>query len=422
MNNTSFPTPQSIASTGIPRATLEELALKTIYTHGEILLISLAQEMKLALTIIEELFTRLRQDQLIEVKGMVGGIHKVATTAQGRGRAVEALARNQYVGPTPITLPDYVKLVDAQNTQRLKISPQDIQRAFSHLVLSKSTLDQLGTALASGSSMFLYGPSGTGKTSVALATQNVFTDHIQIPYAIVIDGQIITVYDASIHKRTERQPDAQASDPRMVQCMRPRVTAGGELTIEMLDLQCDPIAKFYSAPLQVKANNGVLIIDDFGRQRLSPTELLNRWIVPLDRKVDYLTLAGGKKFEIPFSTFVVFSTNLDPLSLGDVAFLRRINSKVHVGSVDTEQFHQIAARVCQVENVGYNVDGIDYLADMIVNKMKEPLRPCYPRDIIRQIICDAQFRNITPVISRENVERACRNFFIVPSEFGHSHG
>jgi predicted ATPase with chaperone activity len=197
-----------------------------------------------------------------------------------------------------------------------------------------------------------------------------------------------------------------------VHCRRPRIISGGELTIEMLDLQYNPLTKFYTAPLQVKANNGVLIVDDFGRQRVLPEVLLNRWIVPLDRKIDFLTLAGGKKFEIPFDLFVVFSTNLNPSSLADDAFMRRIQNKIKIDNVSREQFQEIFARVCRAQAVDYHPAVVEHLMDVITEDLKEPLRPCYPRDVVMQILWSARYEGKNPQLSRETVERACRNYFL----------
>jgi predicted ATPase with chaperone activity len=309
-------------------------------------------------------------------------------------------------------LESYKKQVDEQSVRNLQVHPPEIERAFAHLVLDSTTLKKLGTALNSGTSIFLYGPAGTGKTSIATAlSRAVATDPVWIPYAVEVDGQIISVYDPHVHTRVE-DPITNNSDARWVLCQRPMILVGGELTIEMLELQLNRITKFYTAPVQMKANNGVLIIDDFGRQRLRPEELLNRWVVPLDRRIDFLTLAGGKTVEIPFEMFVVFATNLDPSTLADAAFLRRIQTKVRVGAVSPEHFHEISRRICNDFELQYEAPVIDELIDTIRDKLKEPLRACHPRDLLNQIRWAASYEGSVATLNRKALLAAVDAYFV----------
>src|SRR5262249_18674972 len=311
----SMRAPQTIEDLGIPRKLLEDIALKEFFLQGELSLIQLANEMCINLQIADELFQRLRRDQLLQVTGMAAGFHRATTTSEGNKRGLELLQLSQYAGPAPVSLEDYVACVRAQTVRRVEVRHADVERAFAPLVLDSETLTQIGTAVISGRAIFLYGPSGTGKTTVAETLWDLFhEDTVWVPHALAVDGQIITVYDPHLHQPLQ-QPSAHEIDRRWVLCRRPRVIAGGELTIEMLDLQYNPSAKLYAGPMQLKANNGLLIIDDFGRQRVRPEELLNRWVVPLDRGIDFLTLVGGKKLEVPFDNLVVFATNLDPSAL-----------------------------------------------------------------------------------------------------------
>lgn len=412
MTTATIAIPQKTEETGVRRSLLEDLALKTLYLQGELSLRELAQLMKLSFGVIEELFQRLRRGQLCEVKGMEASVHRVATTSRGQARALELLGLNQYVGPAPVSLEDYVRQVRAQSVRNVEVGPPDIRKGFAHLVLSEQTLDQLGTAIVSGSSIFLHGPTGTGKTTIAETFPRIYRDYVLVPYAVEIDGQVVAVYDALVHEQTAEQPDPNTSDGRWVRCRRPCIISGGELTIEMLDLQYNSLTKFYSAPLQMKANNGVLVVDDFGRQRVQPADLLNRWIVPLDRRIDFLTLAGGKKFEIPFDLFVVFSTNLDPATLADEAFLRRIHNKIRVDNTNREEFQEIFRRVCRAEELDYEPAVVEYLMDVITTELKQPLRPCYPRDIVQQICWGARYEGKRAELNRSTVGRACRNYFL----------
>ncbi len=404
----------AIEELGVRRNLLEDLALKTLYLVGEMTLHELSRHMGLSPSMGEELFQRLRKDQLCQVTGMAGRVQCITTTSAGKSRALELLAQNQYTGPAPVSLDDYVGRIRAQTVRRIQIVPSDMNRAFEHLVLDNQTLNQLGTAVMSGRSVFLYGPTGTGKTTIAETLARLFVhDEVWLPYAVEVDGQIITVYDSILHRRVEQSP-AHDHDGRWVLCQRPRVLAGGELTIEMLDLQFNPNTKFYTGPVQMKANNGLLIIDDFGRQRISPDELLNRWVVPLDRRIDFLTLAGGKKIEIPFDLFVVFATNLDPGKLVDEAFLRRIQTKIKVDFVSPEQFHEIFRRVCLQFSLKYDAGVVDDLIQMIGKEYKESLRACYPNDIVKQILSEARYLQKEPRLDSEAVTQACRNYFLAP--------
>jgi MoxR-like ATPase len=407
--------PQTVEETGIRRNFLEDLALKTLFLNGELTLRDLSDQMHLSMAIIEELFQTLRKEQLCEVKGMTGGIHRIVGTQGGKRRALDLLSLNQYSGPCPVSLSDYVTRVRSQSVQTAPIRPADVERCFSHLVLSPEMLARVGTALVSGTSMFLYGPTGGGKTSIAETLPSIYPDGVWIPYAVELDNQVIVVYDTGVHKTLE-QPPSEDLDTRWIFCRRPRVFVGGELTFEMLDLGMNPVAKFYAAPLQMKANNGVLIIDDFGRQRISPEQLLNRWIVPLDRRVDFLTLAGGKKFEIPFDLLVVFATNLNPLELADEAFLRRIQNKINVGYPLPAQFLEIFQQVCERFGIAYDPEvGRQFIAE-VTEKFRQPLRPCYPLDIVRQICWVARYEGREPKLDLDILALACRNYFLPPEE------
>ncbi len=404
--------PESIADVGVRPAILEDLALKILFVAGPLSLRELSAYIRLRYPVVNDLLRRLRLEQLCEITGMAENMPHIAITSAGRSRALELLSQNHYAGPAPVSLPAYVEQVQRQSVRHTEIHPPDVERAFSHLVLDRSMLRKLGTALNSGTSIFLYGPSGSGKTTVATALSRVLAlDEVWVPFAVEVDGQIISLYDPHLHSKIDRAA-ADIEDQRWVLCHRPTVLVGGELTMEMLELQLNPTTRFYAAPMQMKANNGVLIIDDFGRQRMRPEELLNRWVVPLDRRIDFLTLAGGKQVEIPFEMFVVFATNLDPATLADPAFLRRIQTKIEVGGVSDEQFHEIFRSVCDGAHLKYEIPAVDELIHMIRHKLREPLRACHPRDLVNQILWGARYEQREPTLDPESLLAAVQAYFV----------
>ena len=403
--------PQQVRRTGVRRGLLEDLALKILYLHGEMSLVELSKHTCLGLGVIEEIFQFFRKEQLCEVKGMDGGSHRIVASAQGKERAANLLLLNQYTGPAPVSLADYSARVDMQSVQRITVNPSDIGRAFCQLVLGKEMLSRLGASVVSGTSIFLYGPPGTGKTTIATSIPCVYNDNVLIPHAIEVDNQIITVYDPGVHRRSS-EPIEDESDKRWVLCQRPCVLAGGELCAEMLDLQFSSASHFYTAPLQLKANNGVLILDDFGRQRMRPDELLNRWMTPLDRRVDFLTLPGGRKFEVPFDLFVVFATNLDPRHLADEAFLRRIPNKIRVNYASPDEFTEVFRRECQMRSLFCEEGLPEYLVECVTQEMKQPLSHCHARDLINQIFWAGRYSGVEPQLTRETLRQACRAHFL----------
>lgn len=412
MATETIPVPKSIERTGVRRNLLEDLALKTVYQMGELSLIELSRQMGLNGHVVEELFEKMRKEQLCHVTAVDRGVHRITASTTGKSRALQLLRQNQYTGPAPVSLSDYTRRVAAQSVLHIRVTPESLTRTFEDVVLKQETLHQLGTAVVSGRALFLYGPTGTGKSFVAETLARLFeSDPVWVPYAVEVDGQIITIYDPAVHHKIEH-PMSREHDGRWVLCRRPHVLVGGELTIEMLDLQLNPSIGFYQGPVQMKANNGILIVDDFGRQRVSPEELLNRWVVPLERRIDFVTLAGGRKIEIPFDLFLVFATNLDPAKLIDEAFLRRIQTKVKMGFVTPEEFHEIFRRTCLRFNLTYSQDAVEELIRIIGEQYHEPLRGCYPQDILRQIMWSAQYRQCEPVLDLESVTGACRAYFL----------
>lgn len=403
--------PESIAEFDVRQSILEDLLLKTVYLSGSLSILELCDKLGLRFAVTNELLGRLRTDSLCTVTGMTGNIAQIAITSQGRARASELLGQNQYWGTAPVSLESYLKQVRKQSVSQVEVRAAPVMHAFAHLVIDRETLSQFGVALNSGSAILLYGPAGVGKTTTAeILSRVIAEDEVWIPYAIEVDGQIITVYDPSIHKRAQDKEPGN-HDMRWVLCQRPAILVGGELTNEMLDLQFNPVSKFYDGPVQLKANNGVLIIDDFGRQRIRPEELLNRWIVPLDRRIDFLTLIGGRKIEVPFEMLVVFASNFEPEKLLDPAFLRRIPTKIRLGETSNEQFCEIFRRVASEMQVPFDPEIPTGLIDFVHRTLGQELRPCYPRDILNQVCWAARYENKRPYLDRAALTRAIDAYF-----------
>ena len=391
---------------------IAELALKTLYQKGRSTGQDLASALCLPMKILEPILDTLKAEHLIEVKGGTGVsaatyVHELS--GPGAERAKEIWERSGYVGPAPVTLAQYVKRVRAQSIGDVKISAEDLKRALSHLVLPERTLRQLGPAINSGKSIFLFGPPGTGKSSIAETLATLLRGGMVMPYAIQVGPQVIRVYDPSRHHPLI-DLDVRF-DRRWVPVSRPFVKVGGELTLEDLDLAYDAGSGTHEAPFQMKANGGVLLIDDFGRQRMSAEQLLNRWIVPLDRDVDFLTTVDGRKVEVPFDTLLVFATNRTPSSLVDEAFLRRIQYKIEVRPPTEQEFAEILRRNCESRRIAFYPQA----ADWIVKYCKDrgiALRSCHPRDLMSHLEAAARFLDKPIEITPELVALACETYFV----------
>jgi hypothetical protein len=402
------PYPETIPALGVSQNALVNLMLKMTLLEGETSLSAIGQRLKLHPAVCTQLFNHLRKEQYVEVKGMNGNDYVLTLTQAGRKIAQDRYQISQYVGPAPVALDDYCEAVRRQ-TARHKIDRQSLREVFHDLVLTDETLDQLGPAIRSNSQIFLYGSTGNGKTSVAERLVRIFKDEVFLPYAIEIEGQIINIYDSVVHRALET---LEGQDPRWIRCTRPCIAVGGEMVQEMLELQFEPTLGYYTAPLQMKANNGLFIIDDFGRQMINPRDLLNRWIVPLDRRVDFLTLRTGVKIPVPFETLVVFSTNLDPRQLADEAFLRRIQNKVKIDVITPQIFDDILRHVCSKEGVPWTPEESAYVRQRcLADGRSQVLRACYPRDVVLIAKNIAGYEGRPPRLSPEDVDRAVNLYF-----------
>jgi len=407
--------PLNQEQSGISSALIEDLFLRHVHLKRCNTIGALSESMALAYPIVERVFREVRNQRLLEVSGMVGEDYVFTLTGAGRTMAADRCRVCQYAGPAPVSLSAYQKAIVDQRPQ-VAVNRTALRLAFGDLVVTDSLLDQLGPALVAQNSMFLYGPAGTGKTSLAERLLRVYQDQLVMPFAVEVDNQIIVLFDPAAHERV--QIDMEDADPRWVVCHRPCVIVGGELVPSMMELRRDDSSGTYAPPVQMKANGGVLVIDDFGRQLISPRDLLNRWIVPLDRRVDYLSLNYGVRFQIPFEVMIVFATNLEPSELADEAFLRRIPNKILVDAVAPEVFDEIFRRVLVNLKMPCEEDANAHLRKLCLERGGD-LRPSYPRDMC-QIIRSVKTYEEQPLgVSRADLERAVSLFF-GGMEAGHS--
>src|SRR3984885_5801737 len=400
--------PQNFAELGTPESLVLDLVLRRMLIEGYCSLQGLGRSLRLAVPIVDIVFKHMRAQQLVEVKGMTGNDYNFTLSADGKRLAGERFQISQYAGACPVSLRDYHAATKVQSA-KVHVDRAALRQAFSDLIVSDRMLDSLGPAIISQNSIFVYGPTGNGKTSLAERMLRVYHDAVLMPYAVEVDNQVISLYDPVVHQKLST--DDVDVDPRWALCRRPCIVVGGELIPSMLDLRLDEASGIYAAPLQMKANNGIFIIDDFGRQLMSPRDLLNRWIVPLDRRVDYLMLRYGVKFQIPFELMVVFSTNLEPSDLADEAFLRRIHNKIFVDAVDDKSFDQIFHRVVTKFNIPCEPDSAEYLPNPCRREAPTDLRAAYPADICPILNPTGREEAPPPFMSKSELERASALYF-----------
>ncbi|MEO1997601.1 MAG: AAA family ATPase [Planctomycetaceae bacterium] len=411
--------PRDLRESGLTAAEVERLILKMLFATGQRNGREICAQIKLPYSIVDVLLKQLKQDQLVELKNTaVMGDYEFDITEAGRERARRFSEECTYFGAAPVPIRDYLAAMEQQSVAKQQVSEQDIRNSFSDLILNPHMLDRLGPAINSGRGMFLFGEPGNGKTSIAERITACFGATIWIPRALSVHGEIIRLYDPGVHVEVERTQsngllDEQDTDHRWIQIRRPTVIAGGELTMEQLELIQNQETKVCEAPLQLKSNCGTLIIDDFGRQRMPIADLLNRWIVPLEKRFDYLNMPSGKKIQVPFDQLIVFSTNLEPRELVDGAFLRRIPYKIEVMDPTEEEFHEICKLVAPTVGCEYDKAAITYLLEHHYRSHNRPLRACEPRDLLLQVRNFCAYKRQPKVLTKAALDMAVENYFSI---------
>lgn len=416
------PAPRTVAETDLPFLFLVELAVKTLFLGGLLRMTEMAGRMKLSFSVLDPVIIYMRSEKLCEVSraGSGGGTDAdvcYRLSDLGRARGAEFLARCGYTGPAPVSLDSYRDMIAARSVSTMRIGRDAVHAGFGKIVVGPGILDQLGAAMNSGRAIFIHGPAGSGKTFLAERLSDLLRGEIAVPHAIYVGGEVVQVHDPVVHQAGTRDTGQDASfrratgDARWVACRRPAVLTGGELSLDMLDLKFDHTTRYYQAPPHLKANNGIFIVDDLGRQRCAPEDLLNRWIVPMDRRVDFLSLHTGYKFEVPFDVIVVFSSNLPPAELGDGAFLRRIGYKVHVGPLAESDYKRIFMEACVCLGVPWDEDAFAWLVRERHLREERPLLACYPRDLLSQVRDRAAYEGVPAALTPETLGWAWNNFF-----------
>jgi len=414
------PRPRTLQDTGLDLHFVTELVAKHLYKGGVLTLSQLAERLALAGSILETVLNFLRKEARIEVLGGAGSDVNLryALTDRGRSWALEALLKSGYVGPAPVPLASYTEVVRAQSVHRQVVTKTAIRETFAGVVIRESLLDQLGPALHSGRAIFIYGAPGTGKTYVSQRLAKLLGEAVLIPHAIAIEETVVQVFDPVLHQPLPGSSPASSlmlengHDPRFVLCRRPAVITGGELTMDMLELQYDEAHKLYRAPLQLKATNGLYLLDDLGRQRITPVELLNRWIVPMETGLDYLSLGSGQRFPVLFDVVLVFSTNLNPLDLADEAFLRRLGYKIRFDYLDTREYEAIWRQVCEQQGIVYKADMLAYVLEHFYSRDRAPLLPCHPRDLLGLVADHCRYHGKPVEVTPESIAAAWESYFI----------
>lgn len=414
------PRPATVAETGLSESLLCGLVAKHLHDGGVTDISGLVTRTALAGPVLEALLALLRKDACVEVHGpkQNSGALRYGLTERGRTFALDERAKCGYLGPAPVPVERYAQVVLAQSVHKQQVTRGLMRQAFANVTIRDSLLDQLGPALHSGRAIVIYGAAGTGKTYIGRHLATVISGNILVPHAIAVGDTIIQVFDRLIHQpvgdldRPSGLMLQEGHDPRFVLCTRPAVLTGGELTLDMLEVGYEPATRQHQAPLQLKANNGVYLLDDLGRQRVAPVDLFNRWIVPMETRQDYLGLASGKRFPVPFDVVLIFSTNLNPMDLADEAFIRRLGHKIEFGALSPEEYGAIWQQVCRQHGVPFDPRLLDYVVEGLHARHGVPLLACHPRDLLGMAVDEAKYRNTPNQLNKELLENAWRSYFV----------
>jgi len=407
--------PKTIQETGLTEVFINELILKHAVDMTEFTIQEMSRSTGLPPVILDPCITTLRRDRFLEVKGgadlsKMSYRFSLSDAARDKGSRLKEICR--YTGPAPVTFTDYTEMVAMQSIKNINVNEATIRNAFDGIITTDEVVDTVGPAVSSGKAIFLHGPPGNGKTSISEAIGRILPGAVYIPYAVIVDGEIVTIYDKSTHCQVDADGSAGPVDQRWVRVARPVVIVGGEMTLKGLELEYNPVSRYYVAPLQVKANNGMFLVDDFGRQLVDPQVLLNRWIVPLERRTDFLSFHSGMKIEVPFDQLVIFSTNLEPEKLVDEAFLRRIRYKIKIDYPTLENYEQIFRLVCRAHQIEFRPDVFDYLITDLYEKNNIPLTACHCRDLLENIIDKARFLGRQPEMTHETITKSWHTYYV----------
>ncbi len=413
------PRPQTLEACGLSERFLADLIAKHLHTAGTLTLAELAERVALSGPIIEKVLHFMRREARVEIKPRLDGHGTLpyALTEHGRNTALDAFMRSGYVGPAPVPLKDYNELVAKQSVHDRRVNRASVRRALQGMEISEQAADQFGISINSGRPIFIYGPAGTGKSYTTQKLSSLFREVILIPHAVAIDETVVEVFDPILHQtvRLEREQSLmleEGHDPRYAACERPVIITGGELTLDLLDVRFESTTRQYEAPLQLKANNGMFVIDDLGRQKVAPDALFNRWIVPMNEKRDFHALGSGRHFVTPFDVVLVFSSNLHPLDLADEAFLRRIGHKIYCGYISPDTYERIWASICEKERIKFDPELVHYVINELHGRDDKPLLPCHPKDLIGIAMDKARFTGAGNELTEELLDWAWDTYFV----------
>jgi predicted ATPase with chaperone activity len=415
--NRLAPIPLNIDQTGLSQGFLIDLVAKHLYSAGDLDQMALTQRTCLSWQVLEDLMVHLREGAFLELKRGLSGEIRYSLTEQGKNLALEAMVKTTYAGPAPVSLNQYTDVVRAQSVMNVSVNLQKMIDSYDDVVVSEELLAQVGAAVVSGRSMLVYGGPGTGKTYIAQRIARLLDGDILVPHAITVAEKIIKIFDPVIHEPVDEEDNeslilSERHDPRFVLCKRPAAITGGELTLKMLEINYDPDNKIYEAPTQLKANNGVYIVDDLGRQQIRPQDLLNRWIIPMEEKRDFHAVGGGTRFEVPSDIVLVFSTNLDPLELADEAFLRRLGYKIKFNNMNADDYEQVWRMNCVDRGLEFDPEVFRFVMEELYGKSDRPFVPCQPRDLIGLAMDQSRFQGLEPKLTKELLNWAWQSYFV----------